>query len=181
MRPDRGPPSEEAHEERDDPAQQDRQAGRGVLAEEDVEAPRPLVGRRPARHPSPPLPDVETGPADELERQDGQRLEERRVLGVHAVIAVANDGETARDVGHLVDHGGERPRAVKAEGEPDDRERRAQAALGVPGRGVAGCRSLCLGQAGPVYASYSIAVLLTNASIVPSRDHDGTLIVPCPP
>ena len=32
-----------------------------------------------------------------------------------------------------------------------------------------------------VYARYSMAVLLTNASIVPSGDHDGTLIVPCPP
>ena len=31
------------------------------------------------------------------------------------------------------------------------------------------------------FTRYSIAVLLTNASIVPSGDHDGTLIVPCPP
>ena len=31
------------------------------------------------------------------------------------------------------------------------------------------------------YASYSTAVLLTNASIVLSGDHEGTLIVPCPP
>ena len=29
--------------------------------------------------------------------------------------------------------------------------------------------------------SYGIAELLTNASRVPSGDHDGTLIVPCPP
>jgi len=28
---------------------------------------------------------------------------------------------------------------------------------------------------------YGIAVLLTNASRFPSGDHDGTLIVPCPP
>jgi hypothetical protein len=68
------------------------------------------------------------------------------VLWVHPVIAVADDGEPARDVGHLVDHGGQRPRAMQADGEPEHRERRSQAPL------RASCRWQCLGQADLVYS-----------------------------
>ena len=57
----------------------------------------------------------------------------------------------------------------------------ARAAHGRGGSGIgtsqsAGCRVPIA-----VYARHSMAVLLTNASIVPSGDHEGTLIVPCPP